>query len=1543
MDMAADVPLRARSTPTAQEILPSTTQVQFPALFDRTTDAVSPNFVEPNDLDGLAFLRQTPEAASVQTEPAMLPITLPDVERERHGRGHQRRTSLAQALAEEWRAAVRAAEQDQQQATIDSPTSRTTSPTRRITRSSNSPMSASRSHSRQSSGVVPLSPFVLNSGLPNRDATRTISDAPDSVGPPLSPTDFAACVNQRFDQITPTSEHHPSTKEDISSGGTSVINDTMRSAALDAWLPIVDNSKTVVRRLSGLALDIPPRPAVNDSLATPTMPSPIETPTTTQAQNLHASPVHTISRLIVEPNDVTGEPKLVDTEIASLLSPLTSVDNATPETTHLTISDGESDEDDADSHPLYALLSTSPSPPLRRIWDSSTLILVPPRRVMPGLDPLTTSMPARVSPGSPGSGFEFVRGAKGVNGEQAGRNADQERQALQQMRDRLEKWISWHAFRPMPGLPGVWRSVGGGVDSGFIRLTLHSETGEAHVDWIGTQFISMSEDSMPLPALSRSARSTDSQTSSSIIQTPSTHDIALPSVLISSRSNVNSSLVNDRPDYQVGTGSTLQRRLRMKSETTVYRRPRPPSPVRLGPQAVSQTPRQARSGFRAPKWLRRAGFQVGSPGSSVATSGRLRTLEEGKVSNSAPAASTTQAPLQRVRVIQVDQSPAFSDWVGVTHCERATDLDLTVTRSRTTSSSISRGSSATSPVNTPRNTQSSDHHTKDNSRPLGMTLTSSRAHSSQVSLLSVRRLASWEPPPPFSRARTNSIASVRSFASGRSAVAAMNTTADIATGRSFIRDLAFLTTPPSHLQELTGAFSATLVVIRTLVLDFESSYAYIKGFDAYTVQRIRKGIYDKAWQQLQRSLTDSGELGMRLLKEENRTMQSLTENVIFGFLHTKLYVSSIAPLFEPEDVLVNHILTLYRAESLAPAQLGVDLCDLGEGRALDSASHVLQLLDAASPEPSIPTPLDCISIMHETIESIVQAVTEVDSTLRVTPDDLIPLLAYVIVKSNMRDLESLMHYAKTYRLHADLAPKLDWSFVTFQAAVAFVCSDPLGMLDDHPIPISHDRSIDFDSLPASRPSLPRPQSLYLQHSQDTKSPPASPGTSSTIAFLPTNSARAKTTLAHSRLGNLGSVASSAESSGSGSSHYHRRHQRTSDEWSRRVSTATPDTDVSEMPPPSWIKAPWPPRRQSVPNGDLSSVTNDEWRRHPTQELGSAAVHLRAMSSTSSWQSRPRPKHRPHSVSVDWAIMPPRWSSSSSNLPELYDLDRGSASNSLASADMRRSESEGSPTVKRSPAAPTWSTWSSSDAPFPRVDGPINRSLTNATSMSGHTNSSRPSFDRRMSSTSGSGGSVSGAGGDNASCYQKVRASVDEDSWRSLAEKASPSITGHSTPRTAIANTTQQFTATTMLSSLESDFRDISALSVRPRRLSASAADGLHLRRSMLSPANRANEPPLATSARLVALLSDRPQYDALARQNAYGSQRPRSVVSVASVSSSFESGPSKSTCDELGTLNATSAVDGETSTQRDRPRRKTTKSMTWRDLPTANLVGKALA
>lgn len=57
-----------------------------------------------------------------------------------------------------------------------------------------------------------------------------------------------------------------------------------------------------------------------------------------------------------------------------------------------------------------------------------------------------------------------------------------------------------------------------------------------------------------------------------------------------------------------------------------------------------------------------------------------------------------------------------------------------------------------------------------------------------------------------------------------------------------ISDIMFLANPPNAITSLSEILSTTLALIWSLVRGFENSFAYIKGFDSYTVQVRRQAL-----------------------------------------------------------------------------------------------------------------------------------------------------------------------------------------------------------------------------------------------------------------------------------------------------------------------------------------------------------------------------------------------------------------------------------------------------------------------------------------------------------------------------------------------------------------------------------------------------------------------------------------------------------------------------------------------------------------------------
>lgn len=510
-----------------------------------------------------------------------------------------------------------------------------------------------------------------------------------------------------------------------------------------------------------------------------------------------------------------------------------------------------------------------------------------------------------------------------------------------------------------------------------------------------------------------------------------------------------------------------------------------------------------------------------------------------------------------------------------------------------------------------------------------------------------------------------------------------------------------------------------------------------------------------------------------------------------GLLHAKLYTGSILPQFLAENSAINHILALYRDRDLSPADLGVDICDFGRGEALTRAVTAMALLGhdggpspsaelLAALEPSADggieslqheltearTPLGCISVMRLAIEEIVAAVETATEGARVVPDDLIPLVAWVTVQSGAEDLESLLYYVKTFRLSDNLAAEFEyafvslwvaciasdpalphsWSFVTFQATLAFLLSDPLDALVDSPLP-SVDTStgeMTIASSPTTRrasdlPSFrPRWSSVHSPYNAPptVRSPPGSPRSLRTVSSQRTGGPQR----AHSRPTPLDASPSSFSSvrekrlSLQSIRDVKRRslnlepevvlHLAEEDDPDMFGRPARPDRTGSseEMPPPSWTASTKHQRRQSlgvVPSSSSfrhaeASIperrTGRDWAT--TDEHGRIASSSSSASSASELQIRPRiVLSRQHTKSMHH-----HWQPTLEPTPPKSALSRsqssarqiGPAVTTPASSEMRRSESDGSTHSFTRTYSEGWGLWAGkpdSPAPSERADSP----------------------------------------------------------------------------------------------------------------------------------------------------------------------------------------------------------------------------------------------
>lgn len=169
-----------------------------------------------------------------------------------------------------------------------------------------------------------------------------------------------------------------------------------------------------------------------------------------------------------------------------------------------------------------------------------------------------------------------------------------------------------------------------------------------------------------------------------------------------------------------------------------------------------------------------------------------------------------------------------------------------------------------------------------------------------------------------------------------------------------------------------------------------------------------------------------------------------------AFLHDCLYEKSIKPFFSNEDIALENIVSVYKPANPSLADFGIPtlgsisfshaveaMAELSGSECVkqelwdkmspqtykklvqtisettDSASTVIALLEAK-------TPLDCAHLLRRVIDELVRAAEQQqsDSSTKngLAPDELIPLLAWTMVKAGVQNLCSLLYYTNVFRL-----------------------------------------------------------------------------------------------------------------------------------------------------------------------------------------------------------------------------------------------------------------------------------------------------------------------------------------------------------------------------------------------------------------------------------------------------------------------------------------------------------------------------------------------
>ncbi|PLW58784.1 hypothetical protein PCANC_00324 [Puccinia coronata f. sp. avenae] len=309
--------------------------------------------------------------------------------------------------------------------------------------------------------------------------------------------------------------------------------------------------------------------------------------------------------------------------------------------------------------------------------------------------------------------------------------------------------------------------------------------------------------------------------------------------------------------------------------------------------------------------------------------------------------------------------------------------------------------------------------------------------------------------------------------------------------RSVLGDFTFLLSPPEEFGAIAcGILRKSVSKVWMHCHRFCETVVFLKGFESYIISQLKSEIFEPITHDIREDLKKHGHATVESWGNEDwERLTNLVENVLFAFLHSTLYSRGISCHYASEDDYLDSILHNYRKRLIPLSEFEIELpTALQDESLLTEAVEKLNQLRAyegayTSPSPLSPeilqrlfvamdtadeqtvlnvlmakTPLECISIIKQTIDILVSVWTDVstqagmdEEARRLTPDDLLALLASVIVRSGIQQQHSLIHYTKVFTISRSLSPETDWAFVSYQAAIAYLQSDPFSILDSQSI------------------------------------------------------------------------------------------------------------------------------------------------------------------------------------------------------------------------------------------------------------------------------------------------------------------------------------------------------------------------------------------------------------------------------------------------------------------------------------------------------------
>ncbi|KAG0264570.1 hypothetical protein BG011_006556 [Mortierella polycephala] len=122
------------------------------------------------------------------------------------------------------------------------------------------------------------------------------------------------------------------------------------------------------------------------------------------------------------------------------------------------------------------------------------------------------------------------------------------------------------------------------------------------------------------------------------------------------------------------------------------------------------------------------------------------------------------------------------------------------------------------------------------------------------------------------------------------------------TTRILASDMAFLESFPELGRALRD--------FNSLCQEFENTYVYIRGFAAYTLDKLRL-IYEKAYRDCVGDSVKLQKMLMQGVQAEQDCFAELMENIVLGKLYKKLFIHSLVPCYTQRDAEVDETIARY--------------------------------------------------------------------------------------------------------------------------------------------------------------------------------------------------------------------------------------------------------------------------------------------------------------------------------------------------------------------------------------------------------------------------------------------------------------------------------------------------------------------------------------------------------------------------------------------------------------------------------------------------------